>query len=89
MCVVVADLPYCGTKSELNLYLPSQKIKTIYYTECSLCPYRDCDGIKYYQSGTELDVNCEVSDGWNQLGPMHPDGTKYGVTHTDHVLALT
>lgn len=24
-----------------------------------------------------MDVNCQVADGWNQFGPLHPDGTRY------------
>ncbi|TID14249.1 hypothetical protein E6O75_ATG09328 [Venturia nashicola] len=70
------DLPYCGTKSEISFYLPSQKVKTLLYTECSLCPWRDCEGLKFYQSGATLEVNCQVNDGWNQLGPLHPEGTR-------------
>jgi len=59
-------------------YLPTQRVKTIYYTECSICPYRDCEGVNFYQSGVNLTVNCQVTEGWNQLGPLHPDGTRYG-----------
>ncbi|KAE9974344.1 hypothetical protein EG328_003928 [Venturia inaequalis] len=70
------DLPYCGTKSELSFYLPNQKVKTLLYTECSLCPWRDCEGVKFYQSGATLDVNCQINDGWKQLGPLHPEGTR-------------
>lgn len=47
-----------------------------------MCPWRDCEGLKFYQSGASLDVNCQVTDGWNQLGPLHPEGTRYDTCGT-------
>ncbi|KAF2399782.1 hypothetical protein EJ06DRAFT_522040 [Trichodelitschia bisporula] len=77
-------LPYCGTKSELSFYLPTAKVKTIFYTECSICPYRDCDGVKFYPPGSSLDVNCQVLDGWNQFGPLHVNGTRQLLRLPEH-----
>ena len=69
-------LPYCGAKSELNFFLPSVTTKTELFTECSLCPFRDCEGVEFYQTGVSLDVNCVVTDGWMQVSPSHETGTK-------------
>jgi hypothetical protein len=70
-------LPYCGSKSELNFYLPQATTTTELFTECSLCPYRECEGREFYQAGATLDINCYITDGWNQVSPKHPSGTRY------------
>lgn len=69
-------LPYCRVKSELNLFLPKAMSKTQLYTECSVCPYREYEGKEFYQANTSLEIDCYLTDGWNQVSPSHPQGTK-------------
>ncbi|KAF2664934.1 hypothetical protein BT63DRAFT_80293 [Microthyrium microscopicum] len=68
-------LPHCGSRSALNFYLPHASTTTELRTECSLCPFRECPGVSFYQAGVSLDVNCVVSDGWRQVSPTHENGT--------------
>jgi hypothetical protein len=75
-------LPYCGDKSQLNFFLPVMVTRTGLYTECALCPFRDCDGLSFYPADVDLEVNCIFHNGWQQITAMQPDGTRYPPTLT-------
>jgi hypothetical protein len=73
---VRSKLPYCGSRSEMEFFLPSATTTTQLATECSLCPFRECEAVESYQAGMAVEVNCVVEDGWEQISPSHANGTR-------------
>lgn len=69
------DIRYCGSRLEMEFYLPPISTTALSYTECSVCPYRDCEGRTFYQSETPIQVDCMTRDGWQQFSPAYPNGT--------------
>jgi hypothetical protein len=69
-------LPYCGSRSEMNFFLPVATTKTQLATECTMCPFLDCDRVERYPPGVSLDINCVFTEGSEQSSVTHANGTR-------------